>query len=86
MLWTEVLRAPDGEQPLGQLDGSWIRMGVEQVVAAAQAHRKSQPPVVCNWLQGPHRAVAAHLPILTSLPCGEAAMDTLHSFTPFHSI
>ena len=75
MLWTEVLRAPDGEQPLGQLDGSWIRMGVEQVVAAAQAHRKSQP-VVCNWLKGTHRAVAVHLPMLTSLLCGEVALET----------
>ena len=45
-VWTEVLRAPGGEQPLGQPNGSWVRMGVEQVIAAAQAHRKSQPPVL----------------------------------------
>ena len=61
---------------LGQLDGSWVRLGVEQVIAAAaaQARRKSQPPVVCNWLKGTHRTVAAHLPILTYCLCGEVAL------------
>ena len=86
MVWTDVLRAPDGEQPLGRLDGSWVRMGVEQVIVAEQARRKTQPPVVCNWPKGTHGAVAGHLAILTSLLCGEGALEISHAYPSTRSL